>query len=171
MCIARELAISAKLFTCFHLPMANLTLLHLLWGDAFLTALTRLNCLRFQCSPWLSICYAYRTKVFIMSNIYLLCSKSSLLVFVVSHRQWKKSSPITLHSPLHISGVLLHLPSVFCTLNKDSSFNPSSDFVFFRLLTTLYSLVVLKSLCSSFNTSGMMCALTELPESYFSLVA
>lgn len=155
-CVLQGNRISARLLTSFHLAMANLTLLHLLWGDALLTALNRLDCSRFQCSPQWSIYYAYHTKVFIMSNIYLPCSKSSLLVFVLSHNE-KKSSPIPLHSSLHISGVLLHHPSIFCALSKDSSFNPSSDFVFARPLTILYSFDIFKNLCSSFNTFEMMC--------------
>lgn len=99
-CVLQGNRISARLLTSFHLAMANLTLLHLLWGDALLTALNRLDCSRFQCSPQWSIYYAYHTKVFIMSNIYLPCSKSSLLVFVLSHNE--KNHHLSLCTALYI---------------------------------------------------------------------
>lgn len=112
----------------------------------------------------------FHTKVLVMLNMNLPCCKSSALLLVLSHREGKKILPAPLHTLLHISGVLLHFPSVFHAVKTDSSFNLDSELIFSSPLITLYGFVTFSSLCSSFTTFRMMFALTALPERYLCLV-
>lgn len=131
--------ISGRSLTCFHLPKANLTLLHMLWRGAHLTCSEKaLLCQVFSKMIYLSCLTVLSIQVFVMSTMNLPCCKSSALLLVLSHRQGKNLLPVPLHTLLHISGVLLRFPSFFHALKKASSFSCDSEFVFSSPLITLY---------------------------------